>query len=132
MNNIYFYLLLACGITMGGYIGLLKIKNSELNTEIHKLNNEIIIHKTQSVIYETDINNLKLAISKNNFIIESMKVERDKLSSTITMWKQQATDEKILNEKLKGTIKKYSDANATGEACLEYNREISKLKYKDL
>lgn len=132
MNNIYFYLLIVGGITMGGYIGLLRIENADLNTEIQRLNNEIVVQKAQGVVYESDISNLKKTISSNNSLIDSMKIERDKLSKTITIWKQQARDEKIRNEQLKVAIKKYSDANATGEACLEYNREISKLKYKDL
>lgn len=132
MNNIYLYLLIVVGITLGGYIGLLKGENGDLKTDIQRLNHELVIEKAQGAIYESDISNLKKTISDNNSLIDSMKIERDKLSETITMWKQQATDEKIRNEKLKVTIKKYSDANATGEACLEYNREISRLKYKEL
>ena len=132
MNKIYLYLLIVVGITLAGYIGLLKVENGDLKTDIQRLNRELVIEKAQGAIYESDISNLKKTISDNNSLIDSMKIERDKLSETITIWKQQATDEKIRNEKLKVTIKKYSDANATGEACLEYNREISRLKYKEL
>ena len=132
MNKIYLYLLIVVGITLAGYIGLLKVENGDLKTDIQRLNRELVIEKAQGAIYESDISNLKKTISDNNSLIDSMKIERDKLSETITIWKQQATDEKIRNEKLKVAIKKYSDANATGESCLEYNREISRLKYKEL
>lgn len=132
MNNIFLYLLIVVGITLGGYIGILKVENGDLKSDIQRLNNELVIQKAQGAIYESDISNLKKTIADNNSLIDSMKIERDKLSETITMWKQQATDEKIRNDKLRVAIKKYSDANATGEACLEYNREISRLRYKEL
>lgn len=132
MNNIFFYLFLIVSISLGGYTVLLRIENADLNTEIQKLNTEIVTQKAQGTLYEKDIRNLKKTIYNNNSLIDSMKIERDKLNNIIKTWKQKAIDEKLTNRKLKDIINKYSDVNATGDACLRYNREISKLNYKDL
>lgn len=132
MNNIFFYLFLIVSISLGGYTVLLRIENADLNTEIHKLNTEIVTQKAQGTLYEKDIRNLKKTIYNNNSLIDSMKIERDKLNNIIKTWKQKAIDEKLTNRKLKDIINKYSDVNATGDTCLRYNSEISKLNYKDL
>ena len=53
MNKIYLYLLIVVGITLGGCIGLLKVENGDLKTDIQRLNRELVIEKAQGAIYFT-------------------------------------------------------------------------------
>lgn len=108
---------------------------STIDNLTNKLNNEIQAHnltRSEAMIYQADIDKLKRTIQDQNRQIDNLALARDKAISDYENYKNLPISNRLNNEEIKILLDSDPEFKTTCEYGLQLNKEISKLKYKDL
>lgn len=101
----------------------------------NKLNVEIQAHnltRSEAIIYQADIDMLKLTIQEQNKQIDKLAIARDKAISDYKNFMKLPISNRLNNDEIKMLLDSDPEFKKTCEYGLQLNKELSKLKYKDL
>ena len=114
------------------YIYSLKSAIEELEIANKDLSVQLLDSKANEKIKEASIKNLTNSIEKSNEAINNIKADNDKLVKELTVWKNKPQDIKYKTEYVEKIIRDDNGHGADGEACLQFMKSVSELKYEDL
>lgn len=108
---------------------------STIDNLTNKLQTEIQSHnltKSEALIYQADIDRLKITIEDQNRQITNLSIARDKAITDYNNYKNLPISSRLNNDEIKILLDSDPEFKKTCEYGLKLNKEISKLKYKDL
>lgn len=108
---------------------------SAIDNLTNKLNAEIQAHnltRSEVIVYQADIDKLKRTIEDQNRQIDSLALARDKAISDYNNYKNLPISNRLNNDEIKMLLDSDPEFKKTCEYGLQLNKELSKLKYKDL
>lgn len=145
------YLIIGIVVLVGGYFGIkihslnntieelhesygkiIKDQNetiSSLKNDIRGLNNELAITKVKEATEVANRNKLQSALDNVNSVLLEQELKNTKLVKEFEEYKKNREKK---NKEVNSLVNKYKNKKLDCEAIIEFNKELSKVKYEDL
>lgn len=120
-------------------VSLITAKYYSMSSTISKQEKEIEDLKNKKLVLEVDLKTeranvdiLKTTVWELNDNITAMEIRNQKTIQAFNDFKKKSSKEKYTNQQVSDLMHSKLWDKEDGEACLELNRQIAKLKYEDL
>lgn len=120
-------------------VSLITAKYYSMSSTISKQEKEIEDLKNKKLVLEVDLKTeranvdiLKTTVWELNDNITAMEIRNQKTIQAFNDFKKKSSKEKYTNQQVSDLMHSKLWDKEVGEACLELNRQIAKLKYEDL
>ena len=105
---------------------------SQQEKEIEELKNKKLVLELDLKTERANVDILKTTVWELNETITSMEIRNQKTIDAFNAFKKKSDKEKYTNQEVSDLMHSKLWDTEDGDACLELNRQISKLKYEDL
>lgn len=120
-------------------VSLITAKYYSMSSTISKQEKEIEDLKNKKLVLEVDLKTeranvdiLKTTVWELNDNITAMEIRNQKTIQAFNDFKKKSSKEKYTNQQVNDLMHSKLWNSEDGEACLELNRQIAKLKYEDI